>query len=489
MNSETPAGAAGRRGVLGVCLAITALTVLDISKITVALPAIQSSLQATPAELQLTVVGFGLTFGLALIPAGRFGDLRGRRGVAIAGLMFFLLASLGASFVGDATALVVWRMVQGIGAGMIIPQVYGTIQQEFTGRPRALAYGLIGAVMSASTAVAPALAGMVIVMAGPELGWRLLFAVNVPFAMLVAVFVWRVFDTQRTVSKSRGLDLVGLLILGSGTVALMFPFIVDPAHLLSAPIRWVAVPAGVALMAGFVVWERRYARRGLTPTVDVRLFRLRSFRNGAVVASLFFGAMPPSLVAVTLFLQSGLGYSPLVAGLTILPLACASALAAWASGRLVWRYGRRLVTGGLVVAVLGCALTQITGIFTPSELLPWAMTATLVLLGIGAGLTVSPNQSLMVTEVPRSLGGLAGAIGQLGQRMSSVVGIAATTGVFFACIATPVVTGNDGAYRIAFATAMCVPLALLICALMCSLADGRSGATPFGIVRPVQPNV
>src|SRR3954470_7492465 len=159
------------------------MTLLDVSIVNVALPSIRDDLQLSSGELQWVLSGYALTFGLLLVPAGRFGDARGRRTVFIVGLAAFTLASAAAGLATSALWLVVARLVQGAAAGIVNPQVSGLIQQMFAPKERGRPFGLLGATIGVSTAVGPLLGGVLIATIGPAEGWRWIFYLNIPIGI------------------------------------------------------------------------------------------------------------------------------------------------------------------------------------------------------------------------------------------------------------------------------------------------------------------
>ncbi|MGO2044036.1 MAG: MFS transporter, partial [Cellulosimicrobium funkei] len=208
--------------VLPVCLAVGFITTLDVSIVNVALPSIESSLDAGPTQLQLVVAGYTLAFGLALVPAGRLGDAGARRPLFIAGLLGFALMSLASGLAPTDTWLGVARLLQGVSAGVLNPQVVGLIQQQFRGYERGRAFGMFGATIGVSTALGPLLGGLIIAAAGPETGWRWVFLVNIPVVAVLLPFAWRLVPgPPRTGSgAARGpprLDLVRLVRLCAAT--------------------------------------------------------------------------------------------------------------------------------------------------------------------------------------------------------------------------------------------------------------------------------
>jgi MFS family permease len=173
---------------LGVCMAAGVMIFIDVSIVNVALPSLQQGLGASSAELSWVVAGYALTFGLFLVPGGRLGDARGRRRMFFAGLIAFAASSVLAGLAPVAWVLVLARLLQGAAGGALNPQILGLIQTMFSGRERGSAFGIFGAVNASSTAIGPLIGGLLIALGGPDVGWRFVFLVNLPFGIAALVF-------------------------------------------------------------------------------------------------------------------------------------------------------------------------------------------------------------------------------------------------------------------------------------------------------------
>ena len=418
-----------------MCVAVAAITILDLSKVNVALPSIEAALGSSSTELQLIVSGYVLTFGLALVPAGRIGDQRSRRALFITGLSVFTVTSLVCALAPTTTVLMIGRLAQGIGAGIQMPQVLGMIQQLFHGKERGRAFGLFGAAVGISTAFGPTLGGLLIAIGGPTDGWRGIFWMNVPLCLIaIALAVWVLPSTRERSRRRLELDPIGVLLFGGSVLALLWPFLFTTGSPDDNPQRWWLLVAFVLLAAAFVWWERRYDRSGRSPLIPFGLFRLSSYRNGTLLATAQFAALPALFLLTTLYLQLGLGLAPVFAGLVTVGFALSSAFASWIGGNLVVRIGRPLVVWGVVGVLVGVGGLAITAYFAPTGAQPYIMAVVLFLSGFAGGLVVSPNQTLTLADVPVRRGGLAGSVGQLGQRIGSSVGTAVALSLFYATI-------------------------------------------------------
>ncbi|MCR2810863.1 MULTISPECIES: MFS transporter [unclassified Microbacterium] len=467
-----------------VCVTVAAITILDLSKVNVALPSIESALGAGSTELQLIVSGYVLTFGLVLVPMGRLGDQRSRRGLFIVGLSLFTVTSVVCALAINPVMLLVGRLLQGVAAGIQMPQVLGLIQQLFQGKERGRAFGLFGATVGIATAFGPTLGGLLILLGGPTDGWRWIFWVNVPLCLIaIGLTVWLLPRTRTPSRRALSFDLFGVFLFGLAVLSLMWPFLFTTGSPDDDPRRWWLLVAFVLFAGAFVAWERHYEARGKQPLIRFALFRISSFRNGTFLIAAYFTAIPALFLLTTLFLQTGLGLEPVFAGMVTIGFALANALFSWIGGNLVGTYGRPIVVWGLV-GVLLCVLgLAATALFVPQEWVAWVMAGVMVLGGAGGGLVLSPNQTLTLADIPVKQGGIAGSIGQLGQRIGSSIGTAVGLSLFYATIyreqggaASDIVVYHDAyAYGLT-AVALFVAVAFVIAVIDLSSRRRKKGA-------------
>ena len=447
---------------LTVALVAGFMTLLDVSIVNVALPSIRDQLDLSSAELQWVLSGYALTFGLLLVPAGRFGDARGRRNVFIAGLILFTVASAAAGLAQSALWLVVARLVQGAAAGIVNPQVSGLIQQMFEPRERGRPFGLLGATIGVSTAVGPLLGGVLIAAIGPTDGWRWIFFLNIPIG-IVAVWLGSRWIPTGEQKRQESLDPVGVALLGLGVTLVLLPLVQEREW--QGSWKWLLAAAGLVVLVGFVLWERSF-NRTRTALVELGLFKVRSYALGALIGLLYFAGFTTIFFIYTLYLQSGLGYSALEAGLAITPFAVGSAVAAAVGGRFVNRFGRHMVVGGLVAVIAGLVATDVVLDAVPGSGGGWAAALPLLVAGAGSGFVISPNQTLTLAEVPVARAGSAGAVLQTGQRIGTAMGIAAVGSLFFNRLAA-----GQGDWGSAFRGALWLTVGFVVVALVAALAD------------------
>ncbi|MEE6263261.1 MFS transporter [Plantactinospora sonchi] len=462
--------------MLAIGLVAAFMTLLDVSIVNVAIPSIQRAINANPSDLQWILSGYALTFGLMLVPAGRFGDVRGRRTVFIIGLALFTVASAAAGLAESPTWLIVARLLQGAAAGLVNPQVIGLIQQLYEGADRGRPFGLLGGTIGISTAVGPLLGGALIELGGQQEGWRWVFFVNVPVGVVTIIFGWRLLPTDPTDKQARqqNLDPFGVLLLGLGVVLLLLPLVQEQQW--RGPLKWLLIPAGLAVLFGFVRWELRYRRRA-EPLFDLALFRLRSYTLGTLIGLLYFAGFVAVFFLFTLFLQIGLRYTALEAGLAVTPFAVGSAITATLGGRIVNRFGRPLVAIGLATVVVSLAGVVVALHFVPGRGAPLATAAPLLLAGFGSGLVITPNQTLTLSEVPVARAGSAAGMLQTGQRIGAAAGIAGVGAIFFSALAR-----THGGWSRAFRDALLVTIGFVLIALVAAIVDSRTErlGTPSG---------
>jgi EmrB/QacA subfamily drug resistance transporter len=420
---------------LAVCVAALYITLLDVSIVAVALYSIGRGIGAGPAQLQWVVSGYALAFGMVPIIGGRLGDDRGRRRMLLIGIGAFVVFSLAVGLAPTPGILIAGRVLQGLAGGLINPQVSGLVQQLFPLWERGRAFGLIGTAVGIATASGPVIGGVIIAIGGDQWGWRLCFLINVPIGIAAFALTrrWLPAPPPRT-GRARALDLPGVALLAAGVFTLLLPAVqYDASH--DARLALLLVPA-LALLAGFVVWERGPARRRGHPLIDLGLFRISSYADGVALALLFFCAYTGTPLVLALFLQEGLGFSPLHSGLTASAYAVGATVAAPVAGRLLPRLGARVLVGGLGLFTVAVAAAGLTGTLAAGRVWPTGVAllllVPLLVAGLGGGSVITPNQALSLAEVDVKGGSTAGGTLQTSQRIGNALGAAVITAVFYA---------------------------------------------------------
>jgi EmrB/QacA subfamily drug resistance transporter len=406
------------------------MALLDVSIVNVALPSIQRDLNAAPATVQWVVSGYALTFGLALVPAGRLGDSLGRRRMFLIGLSSFVLTSALTGLAPTVGLLITARLLQGVAGGMLIPQNSGLVQELFQGSERGRAFGIIGATAGLATATGPVVGGLILtVFTGPH-AWRWIFFINVPIGIVALLLAKRFVPVVGTASARRvHLDVVGSLLLGGGVLAVLLPVVNAESGGLHE-LSWLFGVAAL-LFAAFAWWEARMARQGREPLLHPSLFRVPGFIAGSVIAGVYFIGFTGIWLVLALFFQHGLGYTPLHSGLAVTPFALGMAASAAIAGRLVARLGRWLTVIGLTTTVFGLVATALLLPHAAASATAWEIAAPLLVAGIGGGMVTSPNLTLTLQKVPVAMAGAGGGALQTAQRIGAAIGSAVLVTIFY----------------------------------------------------------
>jgi EmrB/QacA subfamily drug resistance transporter len=408
-----------RTWTLVLCCLAQFMVVLDVSIVNVALPSIQRDLGFTGANLQWVVNAYTLTFAGFLLLGGRAADLIGRRKVFVAGLLLFAAASLIGGLAQNEAMLVAARGAQGLGGAVVAPATLSILTTTFTEgaeRNRALAiWGAMGGVGGA----AGALVGGVLTQ---WLSWRWILFINVPIGAAAALAATRVVaEGRRAVPEAaRSFDLAGALTVTTGLIVLVFG-IVRTETWGWGDARTVAVlGAGIALLALFVVIEGRFAR---APLVPLRLFSSRQL-TGANLVVLAMGATAFAMwYFVSLYLQERLGYTPIQAGLSFLPMSLTIVAASSFAGRAVVRFGAgRLLAFGMTIfalGMLGFARVSAHGSYVADVLGPSLLAAG------GIGFSFVPVTIAATAGVRAEEAGLASGLVNTSRQVGGSIGLAA----------------------------------------------------------------
>ncbi|MFE7400913.1 MFS transporter [Streptomyces sp. NPDC057557] len=348
--------------VLALVLAAQFMALLDIFIVNVAAPTIRSELGASGAGLQLIVAGYTITYAVLLITGARLGGLLGHGHAHLAGLAVFTAASLACGLAAGTGQLIAFRLIQGAGAAVMIPQVLSLIQRHFADEARIRALGAYSAVLATGAAAGQVVGGVLVSADLFGAGWRPVFLVNVPIGLVLLVLGIRVLPGEprtgdtRTQARARGLDLPGLVLLAATVTLLTVPLVLGQE--LDWPVwSWVCLIASVGFFAGFVGHESRLAARGGAPLIAPRVLRIPGMARAALRILVVMAINAGFLFAMTLHVQGGLGYSALRTGLMFAPTALVFGVIGLTWRRWPARLQGALVPGGFaLVAVASVAI-------------------------------------------------------------------------------------------------------------------------------------
>jgi EmrB/QacA subfamily drug resistance transporter len=415
------------------------LAVMSTTMVSVALPSIGTALHASPTELEWIVDAYVIVYSALLVPGGAAGDRLGRKGLFLAGVATFGAGSLLASLAPSAGLLLAGRAVQGLGPALLIPGSLTIIRAVFgDGRQRAQAIGLWSTASGLALAVGPAFGGLLV--AG--LGWRAVFACNVPLSVILLVVAARYVPRLPRTPPGTPFDWAGAGLAVVAIGALAVGTIEGQSAGWSAPLVLAAFAAGALTLAGFVAWEAR--RTG--PLVDIRLFDRPTFTAANVAAFVVFFAFVGSIVYFSGYFQQVQGRSALMAGLDVTAIGACFALGAAASGRLVDRFGPRwpMITGLVIAggATLGLLrLGPTTGI--------GAIWWNFAVLGGGIGLCLTPMTAVAMSATGAAQAGMVSAVHNAFRQVGQVFGVSVLGALVYAGLpggtAGPPLSAAEGA--------------------------------------------
>ena len=413
----------GRAAVLAtVCLAAFAIN-LDTTIVNVALPDLGRQLPATTRDLQWIVDGYNLAFAALVLTAGSLGDRFGRRPALLTGLLGFAAMSAVGAAMSTPGALISVRVLMGAFAALIFPTTLSVITNTFPDRgERAKAIGVWGAVTGMGVAVGPVTGGLLL----SHFGWPSVFVALVPVALLAAVMTFAFVPESREPDQAR-LDPAGLVLSSAAIGVLVYTFIEAPGWGWGSTAA-VAGFVGAGLLAvAFVAVERRVARRGGQPMLDVTLFRTPAFSAASGAVTVAFFALFGFIFLVTQYFQFVRGYGTLSTGARIVPVAVSIAVGSVAGATLAGRLGTRVI----VVTGLLMFGTSFGWIALSSTFMPYSeIVLQMVLMGLGLGLTTTPATESILSVLPPAKAGVGSAVNDATREAGGTLGVAVIGSVF-----------------------------------------------------------
>ena len=405
-----------------LCGAIFML-LLDTTIVNVAQQKIKTGLDASLTEIQWILDSYILTYAVLLLSFGRLGDVFGRKKLFVAGMAIFTAASAlcGASgwlggLVGlsGAQALILARVLQGVGGALMMPQTLSLISVVFPPEKRGAAMGLWGSVVSLGAIVGPIVGGAIVT----NYAWEWIFLINLPIGIAAIVATLAIVPESKDPLASGRVDWGGVLLSGTGIFAIVYAAIEGNIMGWTSPLILGLIGLGSVLLVAFVWWESRTP----DPMMKLDLFRIRNFWAGNVISLAVSFGMLGIFFPMTLFLQGALGFSPLQAGLTMTPMSVMMMIMAPISGRLTDRIGARwILVTGLTLMTIGILFitSRISVATTWQALLP-----ALVVTGTGMGMTFAPMTAAAMAQVPPRISGSASGVLNTTRNIGQVLGIA-----------------------------------------------------------------
>jgi EmrB/QacA subfamily drug resistance transporter len=460
--SALPVGRARTIALLSLFLAST-MELLDTTIVNVALPTIEAGLHATATQLQWMVAAYPLAFALALITGSRLGDAIGRKRVFVAGLVGFTLMSAACGLAPNASTLVAFRAIQGLAAAAMIPQVLSSLQVMYRPEERAKAMGMFTGLAGLSAVLGPVIGAVLTEADLGGLGWRSIFLVNVPFGVAAVAAALR-WVPESVATRRPRIDLRGVGVLAVGLLAVLYPLTLGRE--LGWP-AWVyaAMAAGVVVLGFFAREQVRAERGGREPLVALSLYRGRGFAAGSGMNALLFMAMASYFLCQTIYLQAGLGWSVLKAGLAGVPFALTTTVFAGVGvAVLAPRIGRRVLQIGALVWAAGAVVIGLAVHGADATTSIWQFMPGFVVAGAGFGLMVSPIGVFTLAEVPVEHAGSASGLFSTTGQLAGAAGVAVVGSLFFSVAESHASAVPVEMFRPAVEVALAVLVGLMVVA-------------------------
>jgi len=407
-----------RRWVLGLTAAASLMVVLEALVVSTALTSIRADLGASIEQLEWTVSAYVLSFAVLLMSAAALGDRFGRRRMFASGLGLFTAASVACALAPGVGWLIAARVVQGAGAALVMPLALALLSTAFPPQLRPKALGMFAAISGLAVPLGPLFGGAVV----EGISWPWIFWLNVPIGLLlIPLAVTRI---EESYGPDTAIDMPGLALVTGAALGIVWGLVRGNSAGWESPEILVALALGLLLAVAFVGWELR-ARQ---PMLPMRLFRSRPFSAGNAAIFFHWGSALGALFFMAQFLQAGLGYGPLAAGLGLMPWGATTVIVPQIAGRLVNRIGERpFIVAGLALNAL--ALIWIAVIAAP-DLAYWQIAAPLILSGTGIAMSLPAAQSAVLTSVGRPDIGKASGTFSTARQLGGAFGVAVVVAAF-----------------------------------------------------------
>ncbi|MGW1070151.1 MFS transporter [Streptomyces aureus] len=437
---DSPAPYRWRWAALFVILAAEVMDLLDAVVTNIAGPSMRADLGGGASTLQWLAAAYTLSMAVGLVTGGRLGDIHGRRTMFLVGAAGFTLGSLLCAVSVSPGMLIGARVVQGLFGAVMLPQGLGMIKEMFPPKESQKAFGMFGPVMGLSAVCGPILAGWLVDADYFGTGWRMIFLINLPLGAAAILGAVRYLPRGRSETKPR-LDIPGMILVSLAALLIIFPLVQGREY--DWPVwTFVMMGASVVVFVGFALYESRRSRDGRDPLVVPSLFRKRGFSGGMILGLVFFSTMQGFMLVFNLYTQIGLGYSPLKAGLVMVP---------WSGGMIVGfgvaqgvvKFGRTVLQAGAVVMALGVFGVWLTLDQVGSGVGPWQLLPSLLVTGIGMGLLMAPFFDIVLASVEQHETGSASGTMTAVQQLGGAFGVAILGTMFFGLLGGGISTAVD----------------------------------------------
>ena len=412
-----------------------AMIILDGTVVNVALPAMVKDLDLSTTDAEWVTAAYSLTFASLLILNGRLADRFGRRLLFAIGIVVFVLASVLVAMSTNSIEVIGARALQGIGGAMILPASLSVINAVFTGRSRAIAFAVWGSTIGGMAALGPLVGGYLTTYQS----WHWAFLINVPIGIIVLIGLFLFVPETKDETGRKGIDIPGTLLVTLGLIGVVFALIegqhygwvISTTEFTAGSLAWpadtisivlVAGVVGIAALAALVFVEKARLRAGKIVIIDLRLFRIRSFGAGNIVALVVSLGEFGLLFTIPLFLQSVRGYSAMETGVILVALAAGAFVASGAGAGLSQRLGPvRVLQIGMALEVIGIIGI---GVSISTTVTGWGLAPWLFIYGAGVGFATAQLTGVVLSEIPVSESGSASAVQSTSRQVGAAIGTA-----------------------------------------------------------------
>lgn len=475
--SPTSADPARRPPWLGLSILLLAgfVTIFDLFVVNVAIPSMQAELGASLSQIGFIVAGYELAFGVLLVTGGRLGDLFGRRRLFIIGMAGFTAASLLCGIASTVEILIGARVLQGLAAALLFPQVYASIRVNFSGDDSRRAFGFLGMTLGLAAIAGQIVGGFLVEADIFDLGWRTIFLINVPvgvFAIPMARFIPETRSPERP-----ALDWPGVALVSLGLTALLVPLVEAPSR------GWqlwsfLSLVGAALLLAAFYRHQERRRKTGQQPLVDMALMRQSRFAQGGLLVLLIYSTASSFFLCFALLAQTGFGLSPFQAGSVFVPCSIAFVILSLSAPRLVARFGTPAIATGAVVYAVSFAVLIGQVWVAGADLVVAHLVPALIVVGGAQAMIMTPLLNLVLGFVEERQAGMASGVVSTLQQVGAALGVA-VVGILFGAALGAHSEGQAARYASAFVAGMSYnAAAAAMAALLLARLAAREGRMP-----------
>ncbi|MBB6499412.1 MFS transporter [Pedobacter cryoconitis] len=433
------------------------LSPLDFFIVNVALPAIKDGLHASSTQLQFVIIAYGSTYAVLVVTGGRLGDIYGRKRIFIIGMLLFTLSSAVCGLAPNIMILIGARIVQGLAAAVLAPQVLSSIRIIFPVNEQPKAMGFFGATFGLASIAGQLLGGVLIKVQPLGFTWESVFMINIPLGLLTILLAFFILPENKPAKKPK-LDIPGILLLSLALFLIIYPLIKGREE--GWPL-WIFLcfAAAIPVLIAFVHTERHTIKKGRDPLIDLSLFQNQHFVTGTIII-FFFNSTAAFFMVYPYYLQNGLHWDVLSAGLAVLPYAAGFFIGPLTSTLLTRKIGSGVVLLALGLLALGFGLTILSVLLyhTPGTI----MYAGLMIAGMGHGIVLPSLVRITLAPVTHEKAGMAAGVVSTAIQMGSAIGVAIIGTIFFSVL-------NGQTFKTAFAIAMGCLLCIFIIAFFLTI--------------------